>query len=110
MFECRELGQVPFEDEERLWIRVSEPLDLLEQSLPDERVEEVRQGLAFDPDGTKHIVAGRDLLDLNRNAKLPQAVRNVLGFVGVDDQRDPHVRPNRQSDVNVPVRWPSAAL
>jgi len=85
MFECRELGQVPFQDEERLWIRVSEPLDLLEQSLADERVEEVRQGLAFNSDSAKDVIARRDLLDLNRNAKLLQAVRNVLGFVRVDD-------------------------
>ena len=110
MLERRKLGQIPLEDEEGLWIRVPEPLDLLEQPLPDERIEEVRQRLPFDSDGSEDVVARRDLLDLNRDAELPQAVRNVLGLVRVDDQRDPHVRPNRRSDVNVPVRGASAAL
>src|SRR5256885_15513400 len=69
-----------------------------------------RSRLAFDSNGSEDVVTRRDLLDLNRDAELPQAVRNVLGLVRVDDQRDPHVHPNRRSDVNVPVRWPSAVL
>src|SRR5256885_7271746 len=54
-----------------------------------------RSRLAFDSNGSEDVVTRRDLLDLNRDAELPEAVRNVLGLVRVDDQRDPHVRPNR---------------
>src|SRR2546421_6711227 len=90
MLERRKLGQIPLENEERLWIRVSEPLDLLEQSLADERVEEVRQGLAFDPHGSQDVVARGDLLDVDGHAEFTQSVRDVLRFVRVDDERNAH--------------------
>src|SRR5437667_195140 len=103
MLERRELGQIPFEDEQGLRIRLSEPLDLLEEAFADERVEEVREGLAFDPDGSQDVIARRDLLDLDRHAELSQSVGNVLRFVRIDDEGNAHGRPIRGTDVNVPV-------
>src|SRR5947208_3402104 len=103
MLERRELRQIPFEDEQGLRICLSEPLDLLEEAFADERVEEVREGLAFDPDGSQDVIARRDLLDLDRHAELSQSVGNVLRFVRIDDEGNAHGRPIRGTDVNVPV-------
>ena len=77
--------------------------DLLEQSLADERVEKVCEGLTFNADRTQDVVARRDLLDFDRDAELPQSVRDVPGFVRIDDERNAHDRPIRPSTVNVPV-------
>src|SRR5206468_7530538 len=101
MLERRELRQIPFEDEQGLRIRLSEPLDLLEEAFADERVEEVREGLPFDPNGSQDVVAWRDLLDLDGHAELPQSVGNVSRFVRIDDERNAHDQPIRRTDVNV---------
>src|SRR5207237_9084688 len=73
MLERREFRQIPFEDEQGLWIRLSEPLDLLEEAFADERVEGVREGLAFDPGGSQVVAARGDLVYPAGHSALPGA-------------------------------------
>src|SRR5438094_4311462 len=100
----RDLREVAFQEDEGLRVGVLEPLDLLEQPLPHERVEEVRERLSLDPDRPEDVIAGSDLLDLDIDAELAQSIRDVLRFVAVDDERRAHDRANRRRHVNVLVR------
>src|SRR3989449_2800398 len=108
--ERRDLREVSLEDEEGLRVRFAEALDLLEQSLPDHRVEEIRDGLSLDADGSEDVIAGRDAADFDWDFEVAEPLGEILRFIHIDDEGDIHAPPNRRTGVNVPVGWLSSAL
>src|SRR2546425_6530431 len=108
--ERRDLREVSLEDEEGLRVRFAEALDLLEQSLRAHRVEEIRDGLSLDADGSEDVIARRDAAHFDRDFELAQPLGDILRFIHIDDEGDIHDPPNRRTGVNVPVGWLSSAL
>src|SRR5438552_13010566 len=106
----RDLREVSLEDEEGLRVRFAEAPELLEQSLPDHRVEEIGYRLSLDAHGSEDVVARRDAAHFDRDLEVAEPICDILRFIHVDDEGHMHDPPNRRSGLNVPVGWLSSAL